>query len=79
MPRRYPDYSDAYADWNMVATDGYATMALTMLLFFINIISSLMLGKRTLDDPWDAGATPFGWTLSRPPPSHQFETLPKID
>ncbi len=26
-----------------------------------------------------AGATTLEWTLSSPPPFHQFETLPKID
>ena len=31
------------------------------------------------DNPWGEGATTLEWTLSSPPPYHQFETLPVID
>ena len=30
------------------------------------------------NNPWGEGATTLEWTLSSPPPFHQFETLPKI-
>ena len=30
------------------------------------------------NNPWGAGATTLEWTLSSPPPFHQFETLPRI-
>ncbi len=79
MPRRYPDYPDAFAGWNQVATMGYGIMALGMLFFFINIIWSLVAGKKTPDNPWGEGATTLEWTLSSPPPFHQFETLPRVD
>ena len=29
-------------------------------------------------NPWGEGATTLEWTLSSPPPFHQFETLPRI-
>ena len=29
------------------------------------------------NNPWGAGATTLEWTLSSPPPFHQFETLPR--
>jgi len=79
MPRRYPDYPDAFAGWNQVATMGYGIMALGMVFFFLNVIWSLMFGKKTPDNPWGEGATTLEWTLSSPPPFHQFETLPRID
>ena len=79
MPRRYPDYPDAFANWNHVASMGYAIMAFGMLFFFVNIIWSLFAGKKAPDSPWGEGATTLEWTLSSPPPFHQFETLPKID
>jgi cytochrome c oxidase subunit I len=79
MPRRYPDYPDAFAHWNEVATIGYMIMAAGMVIFFVNIIWSLVAGKQAPDNPWGAGATTLEWTLSSPPPFHQFETLPKID
>jgi cytochrome c oxidase subunit 1 len=79
MPRRYPDYPDAYAHWNQVATYGYMIMAAGVVIFFVNIIWSLIAGKKAEANPWGEGATTLEWTLSSPPPFHQFETLPVID
>lgn len=79
MPRRYPDYADAYAHWNWVSTLGYKIMAASMLIFFVNIIYSLFFGKKAEGNYWGEGATTLEWTLSSPPPFHQFETLPVID
>ncbi|NJR77927.1 cytochrome c oxidase subunit I [Sphingomonas corticis] len=79
MPRRYPDYPDAFAHWNNVATIGYMVMAAGMAIFFVNVVYSLLAGRKAPDNPWGEGATTLEWTLSSPPPFHQFETLPKID
>ncbi len=79
MPRRYPDYPDAYAHWNTVASVGYMIMAAGMAIFFVNLIWSLIAGKEAGDNPWGEGATTLEWTISSPPPYHQFETLPVID
>ncbi len=79
MPRRIPDYSPAFAEWNKVSTIGYEVMAVGMLIFFVNMIWSLAAGKKAPDNYWGEGATTLEWTLSSPPPYHQFETLPKID
>ncbi|MBD8547523.1 cytochrome c oxidase subunit I [Sphingomonas sp. CFBP 8760] len=79
MPRRYPDYPDAYAHWNTVASVGYMIMAAGMAIFFVNLIWSLIAGKKAGDNPWGEGATTLEWTISSPPPYHQFETLPVID
>ena len=79
MPRRYPDYPDALAFWNWIATRGYEIMALSMVIFFANIIWSLFAGRKAPDNPWGEGATTLEWSLSSPPPYHQFETLPVID
>ncbi|WP_137785324.1 cytochrome c oxidase subunit I [Sphingomonas sp. 3P27F8] len=79
MPRRYPDYPDGFAHWNQIATIGYMIMAAGMAVFFVNVIISLIAGKKAGDNPWGEGATTLEWTLSSPPPYHQFETLPVID
>jgi cytochrome c oxidase subunit 1 len=80
MPRRIPDYPDAYAYWNHICSMyGYTIMLAAMVVFFINIIWSLFAGKPAGDNPWGEGATTLEWTLSSPPPYHQFETLPVID
>lgn len=79
MPRRYPDYPDAYAHWNEVATWGYMIMVAGVAIFFVNILWSLFAGRKAEGNPWGEGATTLEWTLSSPPPFHQFETLPVID
>jgi cytochrome c oxidase subunit I len=78
MPRRYPDYPDAFAYWNGIASLGYAIMAVGVVIFFINVFWSLAAGRRAEDNYWGEGATTLEWTLSSPPPYHQFETLPVI-
>ncbi len=78
MPRRYPDYPEAFAYWNGVASLGYAIMAAGVLVFFVNVLWSLVAGRRAEDNYWGEGATTLEWTLTSPPPYHQFETLPVI-
>jgi cytochrome c oxidase subunit 1 len=79
MPRRYPDYPDAFQDWNNLATTGYMIMAASMVIFFVNVFWSLAAGRKAPGNPWGEGATTLEWTLSSPPPFHQFEKLPRID
>ncbi|HZV17966.1 MAG TPA: cytochrome c oxidase subunit I [Sphingobium sp.] len=79
MPRRIPDYPEAYAYWNGIATHGYEIMGVGVLIFFVNLIWSLAAGKKAEGNPWGEGATTLEWTLPSPPPYHQFETLPVID
>jgi cytochrome c oxidase subunit I len=79
MPRRIPDYPEAQAYWNHISSLGYLVMASGMLVFFVNIAYSLIAGRKAEDNYWGEGATTLEWTLSSPPPFHQFETLPKID
>ncbi len=79
MPRRYPDYPEAFAYWNHIATTyGYSLMAIGVLIFFVNIGWALMAGRKAGANPWGEGATTLEWTLSSPPPFHQFNTLPRI-
>jgi cytochrome c oxidase subunit I len=79
MARRYPDYPQAFADWNAIASAGYVLMAVGMMFFFVNIFWSLLGARKAAANPWGAGATTLEWTLSSPPPFHQFETLPRVD
>ena len=34
--------------------------------------------EKAAGNPWGPGATTLEWTLSSPPPFHQFNTLPRI-
>ncbi|MEQ7874217.1 cytochrome c oxidase subunit I [Sphingomonas sp. ASV193] len=79
MPRRIPDYTPAYEHWNTVSTYGYMITVAGMAVFFVNVALSLAAGRKAGDNPWGEGATTLEWTLSSPPPFHQFETLPRID
>ena len=50
-----------------------------VLMFFFGMARSLHRKKRVAgNNPWGPGATTLEWTLSSPPPFHQFETLPRI-
>ncbi len=78
MPRRYPDYPEAFTFWHEISTYGYYIMAGSMVFFFVNIAYALLAGKKAPANPWGEGATTLEWTLPSPPPYHQFETLPVI-
>jgi cytochrome c oxidase subunit 1 len=78
MPRRIPDYTPAFEFWNEFSTWGYMVTIAGMAIFFVNLFWSLFAGRKAPDNPWGEGATTLEWTLSSPPPFHQFSTLPKI-
>ena len=78
MPRRIADYPDAYAGWNYVSSIGSYISALGLLIFFYGLIVAFTRKEKAADNPWGPGATTLEWTLSSPPPFHQFEVLPKI-
>ena len=79
MPRRYPDYAAAYAEWNWVSSWVYAIMGVSMILFFVNLVYAFTAGKKAPGNYWGEGATTLEWSLPSPPPYHQFETLPVIE
>ncbi|WP_029041771.1 cytochrome c oxidase subunit I [Cucumibacter marinus] len=78
MPRRYIDYPDAFATWNMVSSIGYAITGLATLVFLWGVFEGFSRKRVAGDNPWGEGATTLEWTLPSPPPFHQFETLPRI-
>jgi cytochrome c oxidase subunit 1 len=78
MPRRYPDYPEAFAGWNFVSSIGaYISGAGTLV--FLYVLYSIFTSKVKLaDNYWGEGATTLEWTVSSPPPHHTFEELPRI-
>ncbi len=78
MPRRYVDYPDAFSQWNEVSSWGYVIMLVGMVLFFLVLIESMIRRRKADANPWGEGATTLEWTLSSPPPFHQFSELPRI-
>ncbi|MDV3251733.1 cytochrome c oxidase subunit I [Devosia sp. BK] len=79
MPRRYIDYPDAFALWNRVSSIGYYITFVAMIIFFYATWEAVRKKRPAGDNPWGEGATTLEWTLSSPPPFHQFSTLPKIE
>ena len=78
MPRRIPDYPDAYAGWNMISTVGAFIAFASAIYFFFVLYATFRSKEAAGDNPWGQGATTLEWTVSSPPPFHTFETLPKV-
>jgi len=78
MPRRVADYPNAFAGWNFVSSVGAYISGFGLLIFFFGIVWAFVRKERVADNPWGVGATTLEWTLSSPPPFHQFERLPRI-
>ena len=78
MPRRYVDYPDAFAGWNHISSIGSYISGFGVLVFLFGVVHAFVRKEKAADNPWGPGATTLEWTLSSPPPFHQFETLPKI-
>ncbi|WP_298743618.1 cytochrome c oxidase subunit I [uncultured Brevundimonas sp.] len=78
MPRRYVDYPDGYTLWNQVSSAGYVITAVGVLVFLIMLVEAAVRRRKGVDNPWGEGATTLEWTLSSPPPHHQFNELPVV-
>jgi cytochrome c oxidase subunit 1 len=78
MPRRIADYPDAYSGWNYISSIGSYISAFGLLIFFYGLAIAFTRKEKAADNPWGPGATTLEWTLSSPPPFHQFEVLPKV-
>ena len=78
MPRHYADYPEAFAYWNKISSYGSYMTALGTLVFLFGVIQAFVRKQKAADNPWGVGATTLEWTLSSPPPFHQYMTLPRI-
>jgi cytochrome c oxidase subunit 1 len=91
IPRRIPDYPDAFAGWNLVSSFG-SLISLISVLLFIYIIFNMLTNSSfsTSINYWHYPAFFFDnildfsahatssleWSLSSPPAFHAFNTLP---
>jgi cytochrome c oxidase subunit I len=78
MPRRYVDYPDAFALFNYWSTIGYMITVVGVGFFFLMLIEAFIVKRKAGENPWGEGATTLEWTLTSPPPFHQFNELPRM-
>ena len=78
MPRRIPDYPDAFAGWNHIASIGAYISYAGTLWFLAVALYTVFAGRRVGANYWGEGATTLEWTVSSPPPFHSFEELPIV-
>src|SRR5262245_29371778 len=76
MPRRIYTYAADlnWGFWNLVSTIGAFTIALSILVFMINVIKTRRSGPVAGPDPWDART--LEWAIPSPPPVYNFAVIP---
>jgi cytochrome c oxidase subunit 1 len=62
----------------MVSSYGSYISGFGVIIFFVGLVEAFAKKRVAGNNPWGPGATTLEWTLSSPPPFHQFETLPRI-
>jgi cytochrome c oxidase subunit 1/cytochrome c oxidase subunit I+III len=78
MPRRVYTYP-ANMGWdlsNLITSAGSFLFALGVLLFLINVVTSLKSGAKAGANPWDAPS--LEWSTPSPPPSYNFVVIPGV-
>ena len=78
MPRRYPDYPEAFWGWNFVASIGSLISVASFLFFFYVVWVTMRSGAKAAANPWGEGATTLEWQVASPPPFHTFEEIPRM-
>jgi cytochrome c oxidase subunit 1 len=91
MPRRIPDYPDAFAGWNAVSSYGSIISVVATVLFGYIIYDIFVNGKEVNNNPWAVPSyftsisqfenetdttNTIEWALSSPIPLHAFNMLP---
>jgi cytochrome c oxidase subunit 1 len=91
MPRRIPDYPDAFAGWNAVSSFGSLVSVVSTILFAYIIYDIFANGKEASNNPWHVPsfftstevfnneaqtAISLEWTLNSPIPFHAYKMLP---
>ncbi|MCL7040854.1 hypothetical protein MKW94_007994 [Papaver nudicaule] len=82
MPRRIPDYPDAYAGWNAISSSGSYISVIGICCFFVVVAITLSSDKRSAPSElnWAVkeNSTTLEWMVQSPPAFHTFGELPAI-
>jgi cytochrome c oxidase subunit 1 len=86
MPRRIPDFPDAYAGWNFVASIGSMISVVSGILVIYIIFDSLMKKKTVSRNYWEFKdffnkessnfSITLEWANDSPAPEHSYNQLP---
>jgi cytochrome c oxidase subunit 1 len=78
MPRRIPDYSPQFADFNMISSIGGFAFGISQLLFVGVIVHCVFFSKQKATAQVWEGAKGLEWTVPSPAPHHTFTKPPQI-
>ena len=91
MPRRIPDYPDAFTIWNVLSSFGSLISVVATILFGYIVYDLFANGKEVNNNPWSVPSfftstyefkneaqvsTSLEWALKSPVPFHAFNMLP---
>ena len=76
MPRRYHVYPPDFQILNIMSTAGASILAVGFILPVIYFLWSYKYGRPAGPNPW--GAKGLEWTISSPPPAHNFDETPIV-
>jgi cytochrome c oxidase subunit 1 len=78
MPRRIYTYGSdlGWDTLNLLATFGAFTIAVSILIFLYNLVTSFRNGTAAGDDPWDGDT--LEWATSSPPAAYNFAEIPIV-
>jgi len=92
LPRRIPDYPDAFEGWNAISSFGSLVSVVATLLFIYIIYDLFINGKEVGKNPWlipvfftstslsatnlNQPAETLEWTVDSPIPFHSYEEVP---
>src|SRR5581483_7691559 len=78
MPRRVYTYLPemGWGGLNLLSSIGGLIIAVSVLLFVIDVFRSLRAGELAGDNPWEADT--LEWATSSPPPAYNFARLPTV-
>jgi len=69
-------WGDAMQGWTITSSWGAWALGAAQIFFIVNFFSSIKLGKRVTENPWDA--TTLEWSAPSPPPHGNFASVPTV-
>lgn len=78
MPRRVYTYPAGigWESYNFISTMGAFMIAVSVLIFLVNMFSSYRTGRKAGPNPWDADS--LEWASASPPIPHNFSVMPIV-